>query len=173
MLTDAGGEPEATDPRLVELRRALAVAPGVQSIAPPRVNESGTATVMALTATTAPSDPRTSDLVTHLRTQVPGATRGQGVTACVGGITAAFDDLAVMISSRLPLVIAVVLALSFVVLLVAFRSVLVPLKAILCNLLAVGPRSASSRRSSSGAGASGSSASRTPRGRCRSRATCR
>ena len=69
---------------------------------------------------------------------IPGATRGEGVTAYVGGITAAYDDLATIISSRLPLVIGVVLALSFIVLLAAFRSVLVPLKAILCNLLAVG-----------------------------------
>jgi uncharacterized membrane protein YdfJ with MMPL/SSD domain len=139
LLTDAGGEPRATDPRLVELRRALAAAQGVQSVSPASVNKSGSAAVMAITATTGPADPLTSDLVNRLRTQViPDATSGQGVTAYVGGITAAYDDLATMISSRLPLVIGVVLALSFVVLLVAFRSVLVPLKAILCNLLAVG-----------------------------------
>ena len=109
------------------------------SVSPPTVNETGGAAVFALTATTAPSDPVTSDLVTRLRTSViPDATRGEGVTAYVGGITAAYDDLATLISDRLPLVIGVVLALSFVVLLAAFRSVLVPLKAILCNLLAVG-----------------------------------
>jgi uncharacterized membrane protein YdfJ with MMPL/SSD domain len=139
MLTDAGGAPLATDPRLVRLQQALEAAQGVASLSPPAVNKSGTAVVMALTATTAPSDPVTSDLVTRLRTQVvPQATRGNGVTAYVGGITAAYDDLATLISDRLPLVIGVVLALSFVVLLAAFRSVLVPLKAILCNLLAVG-----------------------------------
>jgi hypothetical protein len=103
------------------------------------VNKGGTAAVFAITATTRPADPVTSDLVARLRTTViPGATRGEGVTAYVGGITAAYDDLAAIISSRLPLVIGVVLALSFIVLLAAFRSVLVPLKAILCNLLAVG-----------------------------------
>jgi uncharacterized membrane protein YdfJ with MMPL/SSD domain len=139
MLTDAGGEPLATDPRLVHLQQVLESARGVQSVSPPSVNESGTAAVFALTATTRPADPLTSDLVTRLRSSViPEATRGAGVTAYVGGITAAYDDLAVIISSRLPLVIGVVLALSFVVLLAAFRSVLVPLKAILCNLLAVG-----------------------------------
>ena len=71
-------------------------------------------------------------------TVIPDATRGEGITAYVGGVTAAYEDLAAIISSRLPLVIGVVLALSFLVLLAAFRSVLVPLKAILCNLLAVG-----------------------------------
>jgi uncharacterized membrane protein YdfJ with MMPL/SSD domain len=138
-LTDAGGKPRATDPRLVRLQQALESAQGVQSVSPPSVNESGSAAVFALTATTRPADPVTSDLVARLRAQViPGATRGRGVTAYVGGVTAAYDDLAAVISSRLPLVIGVVLALSFVVLLAAFRSVLVPLKAILCNLLAVG-----------------------------------
>ena len=139
MLTDAGGQPRATDPRLVHLQQALEAAQGVQSVSPPSVNESGSAAVFALTATTRPADPVTSDLVRRLRaTVIPDATRGEGVTAYVGGVTAAYDDLATIISSRLPLVIGVVLALSFVVLLAAFRSVLVPLKAILCNLLAVG-----------------------------------
>ena len=139
MLTDAGGEPRATDPRLVRLVETLEAEPGVASVLPPSVNDDGSAAVLAITATTAPADPVTSDLVKRLRADViPEATRGQGVTAYVGGITAAYDDLADIISSRLPLVIAVVLALSFVVLLVAFRSVLVPIKAILCNLLAVG-----------------------------------
>jgi len=139
MLTDAGGQPSATDPRLVHLQQVLEGAEGVASVSPPSVNKTGGAAVFALTATTAPSDPVTSDLVTRLRDNViPEATRGAGVTAYVGGITAAFDDLATLISDRLPLVIGVVLALSFVVLLAAFRSVLVPLKAILCNLLAVG-----------------------------------
>jgi len=139
MLTDAGGQPRATDPRFVRLQEALKSAPGVQSIAPPRVNKAGTAAVFALQATTRPADPKTADLVRRLRDSViPQATRGQGVTAYVGGVTAAYEDLSAMISSRLPLVIGVVLALSFVVLLAAFRSVLVPLKAILCNLLAVG-----------------------------------
>jgi uncharacterized membrane protein YdfJ with MMPL/SSD domain len=139
MLTDAGGQPRATDPRFVRLQEALKAAPGVRSIAPPRVNKTGTAAVFAIQATTRPADPKTADLVHRLReTVVPRATRGQGVTAYVGGVTAAYEDLSAMISSRLPLVIGVVLALSFVVLLAAFRSVLVPLKAILCNLLAVG-----------------------------------
>jgi uncharacterized membrane protein YdfJ with MMPL/SSD domain len=139
MLTDAGGSPRATDPRLVRLQDALAAADGVESVSPPSVNESGSAAVFALTAATRPADPVTSDLVRRLReTVIPEATGGAGISAYVGGVTAAYDDLAAVISSRLPLVIGVVLALSFVVLLVAFRSVLVPLKAILCNLLAVG-----------------------------------
>ena len=139
MLTKAGGEPLATDPRLVRLQDAVAGTSGVDSVAPPRVNKSGSAAVLTLTATTRPADPVTADLVQELRTAViPEATGGGGVTAHVGGMTAGFEDLAAVISSNLPLVIGTVLALSFLTLLLAFRSLLVPLKAILCNLLAVG-----------------------------------
>jgi uncharacterized membrane protein YdfJ with MMPL/SSD domain len=139
LLTAAGGEPRATDPRLARIQEALAVTSGVVSVAPPRVNESGSAAVLSVTATTRPADPATADLVARLRdTVLPAATEAGGVTAYVGGATAAYDDLATLIADRLPLVIGVVLALSFLVLLVAFRSLLVPLKAIICNLLAVG-----------------------------------
>jgi uncharacterized membrane protein YdfJ with MMPL/SSD domain len=56
----------------------------------------------------------------------------------VGGVTAGNVDLAAKISSRLFLVIAVVLALSFVLLMIAFRSLLIPLQAAITNLLCVG-----------------------------------
>ena len=139
MLTDAGGQPLATDPRVVKLQDALRATPGITSIFPPLVNEAGTAVIIAATPTTRPADPVTADLVKRVRTSViPQATRGTGVTAYVGGGTAAFSDLAGLISQRLPLVIATVLALSFVLLMLAFRSLLVPLKAVICNLLAVG-----------------------------------
>jgi putative drug exporter of the RND superfamily len=58
--------------------------------------------------------------------------------ARVGGSTAFNLDLEREISHRLPLVVAVVLALSFVLLMMAFRSLLLPLKAIVMNLLSVG-----------------------------------
>ncbi len=139
LLTRAGGQPRATDPRLARLQHALAHTVGVASVSPPTVNKAGTAAVLAVTATTRPADPKTVDLVQRLRASVvPAATQGAGLTVYVGGGTAAYVDLAALISRRLPLVIGTVLALSFVLLMVAFRSLLVPLKAVICNLLAVG-----------------------------------
>jgi uncharacterized membrane protein YdfJ with MMPL/SSD domain len=139
LLTDAGGEPMATDPRVVALQDALAATPGIESVLPPLVNDSGTAVILSATPTTRPADPATAELVDRVRGEVvPAAIEGTAVTAYVGGGTAAFSDLADLISDRLPLVIATVLALSFVLLMIAFRSLLVPLKAVICNLLAVG-----------------------------------
>jgi RND superfamily putative drug exporter len=76
--------------------------------------------------------------VRNLRDDViPKAIKGTDLDANVGGQTAAYIDLADRISSKLPLMIAVVVGLSFLVLLLAFRSVLVPLKAAMMNLLSV------------------------------------
>ena len=60
---------------------------------------------------------------------IPRRSKGTGLTAYVGGQTAAYIDLADRIGEKLPLVIVIVVALSFLLLMVAFRSILVPLTA--------------------------------------------
>jgi RND superfamily putative drug exporter len=128
----------ASDPRLQDLRTDMQKTSGVKSVTQPLVNDSGSAAVYTAIADYAPSSRKTEDLVNTLRdTTIPKATKGQGMTADVGGTTAGYIDLAHQISDTLPLVIAVVLALSFLLLLLAFRSVLVPLKAVLMNLISI------------------------------------
>ena len=74
-----------------------------------------------------------------LRDDGPAEGHGRpGHERDVGGTTAGYIDLANQISSKLPLVIALVLSLSFMLLLIAFRSLLVPLKAVILNLLSIG-----------------------------------
>ena len=65
-------------------------------------------------------------------------SRGTTATVDVGGITASGSDVTTTLSSRLPLFIGAVLALSFILLLAVFRSVLVPVKAVVMNLLSIG-----------------------------------
>jgi putative drug exporter of the RND superfamily len=130
---------KASDPRLQQLRTDLQKTPGVKSVTQPLVNKSGSAAVYTLAAKTAPSSRTTEDLVNALRDDViPKDTKGQGMTADIGGTTAGYIDLAKQISKKLPLVIGIVLALSFVLLTLAFRSLLVPLKAVIMNLLSIG-----------------------------------
>ena len=69
---------------------------------------------------------------------VPGALGGSGITAEIGGVTAALEDQSEYITGRMPLFIAGVVGLSFVLLLVAFHSPLISLKAGIMNLLSVG-----------------------------------
>ena len=137
-LTKAGGDARGTDPRLVKLQDGLTGAGGVALVSPPQINKAGNAAVYSVIATTAPAATETADLVRTLRSSViPTAVAGADIQAYVGGSTAANVDLAAEISSRLLLVIAVVLALSFLVLLIAFRSLLVPLQAAVTNLICV------------------------------------
>jgi RND superfamily putative drug exporter len=83
----------------------------------------------------APQDAETTALVNDLRDVVIPAT---GVDAKVGGLTAASTDFAIYLGGRMPVLIGVVLLLSFLLLLAVFRSVLVPLKAVVMNLLSIG-----------------------------------
>ncbi len=132
-------ESPATDPRLTTLENAIAKTPGVKSVAPATVDPKGTAAVFSVVATTSPSSHETESLVNDLRDNVvPGALSGTDLTAFIGGQTAGYIDLAEEIANKLPLMIAVVVLLSFFVLLLAFRSVLIPLKAAVMNLLSVG-----------------------------------
>jgi RND superfamily putative drug exporter len=127
------------DPRLQDLRTDLEKTRGVRAVTQPQINSSGTAAVLTVTPTTAPSDRATEQLVRTLRDDtIPAATKGANMTADVGGTTAGYVDLADEISSRLVITIAVVVALSFVLLLVAFRSVVIPLTAGLMNLISIG-----------------------------------
>jgi RND superfamily putative drug exporter len=129
----------ATDPRLQDLKTDIKKTAGVKKASEPLVNSDGTAAVLTTTATTAPSDRATADLVERLRDDtIPKATKGKSMTAEVGGTTAGYVDLAAEISSRLVITIAVVVALSFLLLMLAFRSVVIPLTAGLMNLVSIG-----------------------------------
>jgi RND superfamily putative drug exporter len=129
----------ASDPRLVDLRNTLATQHGVDSAAPPLVNPKGTAAIYNVIPTTAPWDRQTEDLVKSLRSStLPAATKGKSMSAEVGGRTAGFIDLAERISSKLPLVIGIVVALACLLLMLAFRSIAIPLKAGLMNLVSIG-----------------------------------
>ena len=79
------------------------------------------------------------DAVRELRSEyVPQAFPDAGVEVLVAGDTAESIDESDTMSRWLPIVVAFVLALSFVLLTIAFRSLVVAAKAIVVNLLSVG-----------------------------------
>jgi RND superfamily putative drug exporter len=132
-------ESPATDPRLTDLENAVGKDPGVKSVSPATVDKKGTVAVFTAIATTRPSSPDTVDTVNRLRdTVIPNAIKGKDMTVFAGGQTAGYIDLASRIADKLPQMILIVVALSFIVLMVAFRSLLLPVKAAAANLLSVG-----------------------------------
>jgi RND superfamily putative drug exporter len=123
---------------LPQLEKAVGGAPDVAAVSEPSLDKAGTAAVFTVISKSEPWADETVDLVEDLRAKtIPEALEGTNVSSYVGGQTAGYIDLASQISDKLPLMIAIVVALSFVVLLVAFRSLLVPVKAAAMNLLSV------------------------------------
>ena len=128
-----------SDPRLATLQKDVASSAGVAGVSPMQLDKAGTTAYFNAISKAGPAESQTTDLVHHLRdTVIPSAEKGTDLRAYVGGITAGYDDLATRISSKLPLQIAVVIALSFVLLILAFRTVVVPPQAAVMNLLSIG-----------------------------------
>ena len=124
---------------LQSVSKVLNSTPGVAMASPPIPNKQGTAAVIQLIPTTGGQDPKTVELLRNLRDDVlPNATAGTPTRVYVGGLAAAFQDVATTIQDRLPIFIGAVLVLSFLLLMVVFRSVMVPLKAVVMNLLSIG-----------------------------------
>jgi len=116
-----------------EITQAQGRDPGIEFATPRPINENVALVIVVPTA--APQDAEMTSLVHRLRDDIIPET---GVDALVGGATAGASDFASYLASRMPVLIGVVLLLSFLLLMAVFRSVLVPLKAVVMNLLSVG-----------------------------------
>jgi RND superfamily putative drug exporter len=104
----------------------------------PTFNDAGDAAMVTVIPKSSPQDEATSDLVNRLRNDtIPQELGDTGVTAHVGGVTAALEDQSEYMKGRLPVFVLGVVGLSFLLLLVAFHSPLISLKAGIMNLLSV------------------------------------
>jgi RND superfamily putative drug exporter len=129
----------ASDPRLATLQKDVAATSGVAAVTPMQVDKAGTTAYFNAVSKAGPAEKATTNTVNQLRSStIPSAEKGTNMQADIGGSTAAYDDLASKISSKLPLQILVVIALSFVLLILAFRTVVVPPQAAVMNLLSIG-----------------------------------
>ena len=95
-------------------------------------------TVLSLPMTADSASERATAAIDRLRDRAATAFADTPATVLVGGLPAENRDYFAMVASNLPIVIAFVLALSFVLLTLAFRSIVVPATAIAVNLLSVG-----------------------------------
>jgi RND superfamily putative drug exporter len=131
VAVDTGGN-KAVGTRLANAFRHES---GVAAVPPPVFNPAGNTALITVFPTTQPQSTATSDLVSRLRHQVvPVILQGTKAHAYIGGQTAAFDDIANQISSRLPLFLLVVGGVTFLVLSMAFRSIVIAAKAALATV---------------------------------------
>jgi putative drug exporter of the RND superfamily len=129
----------AQDPRIQTLQKDISQTKNVAAVTTAQVDKPGTTAYFNTVSKYGPAESQTTDLVHQLRdTTIPNAEKGTDMTAHVGGSTAAYDDLASRISAKLPLQIAVVIALSFILLILAFRTLVIPPQAAVMNLLSIG-----------------------------------
>ena len=102
-------------------------------------NQSGDLALLSAPLVAGPSTEESIDSVRQLRDEyIPGAFSGVSADVLVTGTTAKEIDFIDMGRRYLPIVLALVLALSFILLTVVFRSIVIPIKAIIMNLLSVG-----------------------------------
>jgi putative drug exporter of the RND superfamily len=136
--TSSQSDPRASDPRLSTLSKDVASTSGVAAVTPMQVDKAGTTAYFNAISKNGPAENSTTKLVDHLRSGViPSAEKGTDMKAYIGGSTAAYEDLASNISTKLPLQILVVIALSFALLILAFRTVVIPAQAAVMNLLSI------------------------------------
>ena len=118
--------------------KQLRSEPGIAFVPPARINGKGDAAIVTVFPAGSPQDEETEQLVNRLREDVvPESLGAVGITAEIGGVTAALEDQSEYIKDRTPVFIAGVVGLSFLLLLVAFHSPLISLKAGVMNLLSV------------------------------------
>ncbi|WP_089101631.1 MMPL family transporter [Streptomyces hyaluromycini] len=136
VVVDAKG---AKNPRSAakSVAETISATKGVVSVTPPVFNPAGNTAIFTATASTAPTDEKTKDLVRTIRAERPAVTAETGATFLVSGTTAINIDVADKMQSALVPYLAVVVGLAFLLLLVVFRSVLVPVKAAFGFLLSV------------------------------------
>ena len=127
-----------SDSRLATVQKDVSQTHGVVAVTPMQLDKAGTTAFFNAVPNKGPAEDATTDLVNNLRDSViPQAEKGTNMTAYVGGTTASNVDLASNISSKLPLQIVVVIALSFLLLTLAFRTVVIPLQAAVMNVLSI------------------------------------
>jgi RND superfamily putative drug exporter len=121
------------------LPRALAATHGVASVSPFQASSDGKLLIGKVVPTSGPQSDATVSLVGALQDDVlPRALDGQHANGYVTGSTAATIEFQNTVSSRLPIIIAVVILAAFLLLLASFRSPVLALKAALLNLLSIG-----------------------------------
>jgi RND superfamily putative drug exporter len=136
----------ATDPAVAQgidtLQTALAGDSAFGDAQPPVTSPDGEVTLLRVPYAGAAGAEASSEAavaaVTRLRDDYIPAAFGEDAGVLVGGDTAFVKDFFDISDFYTPVIIALVLLLSFMLLTIVFRSIVVPAKAIVMNLLSVG-----------------------------------
>jgi RND superfamily putative drug exporter len=139
IVVDQSKVPPGDRPALAsDVQKALTDVPGAARISTLQPTSDGDVLTGTAISSSAPQDAGTTALFNRLKDDaLPQGTSGTAATAYLTGTTAAQEDFLQIISARLPVIIAVVVALAFLIILIVFRGLLVAVKAAVLNLLSI------------------------------------
>ncbi|MEW2398920.1 MMPL family transporter [Streptomyces sp. NPDC046862] len=121
-----------------QAQKTIGAVDGAEAVTPLTPTQDGDVLIATVYSTKSPQNADTTDLVNRLvDTTLPDAVSGTGAKGYVTGATAAQVDFRNIVASRLPLIIAVVVALAFLIILIVFRGLLVAVKAAVLNVLSI------------------------------------
>ncbi|WP_328498464.1 MMPL family transporter [Streptomyces sp. NBC_00414] len=121
-----------------QVQKSLTDVPGAAATTPLTPTKDGDVLVATVYSKQAPQNAATTDLTNRLVDEtLPQAVSGTDAKGYVTGTTAAQVDFRDIVAERLPLIIAVVVALAFLIILMVFRGLLVALKAAVLNVLSI------------------------------------
>ncbi len=121
------------------LQSDLAATSGAAKATPLTPTPDGALLTGTVIPSTGPQDQATTTLYnTLVSTTLPHALQGTGDQGYVTGLQAAQTQFDQIVTSRLPVIIAVVIAVAFLLIMTAFRSLPLAVKAAVLNLFSVG-----------------------------------
>lgn len=139
LVVDQSDVPQSDRAALAsQLQKSLTGVKDAATITPLQPTADGDVLIGTAYSVAAPQDEKTTQLTNRLENDtLPDGVAGTDADTYVTGTTAAQVDFLDIVSARLPLIIAVVVALAFLVILVVFRGLLVALKAAVLNVLSI------------------------------------
>ncbi|MFE9441941.1 MMPL family transporter [Streptomyces sp. NPDC006602] len=119
-------------------QKDLNAVAGAATVTPLTATQDGDVLIATVYSKKSPQNADTTALANRLVDDtLPDAVSGTKAEGYVTGTTAAQVDFRDIVASRLPLIIGVVVALSFLIILIVFRGLLVALKAAVLNVLSI------------------------------------
>ncbi|MFG2794542.1 MMPL family transporter [Streptomyces sp. NPDC048419] len=139
IVVDQTGVPDSQRSQLdSKTQKALDNESGTSFVSPLTPTHDGDVLVGTVYSSVSPQNQDTTDLVNRLYDHaLPDAASGTNAKGYVTGTTATQVDFRDIVSERLPLIIAVVVALAFLIILAVFRGLLVAVKAAVLNVLSI------------------------------------
>ncbi|MFH8447898.1 MMPL family transporter [Streptomyces fungicidicus] len=139
VVIDQSSVPESQRSDLAsQAQKTLDGVDGAAVVTPLTPTQDGDVLVGTVYSKESPQSATTTGLANRLADDtLPDAVRGTDASTYVTGTTAAQVDFRDIVAERLPLIIAVVVALAFLIILAVFRGLLVAVKAAVLNVLSI------------------------------------